>query len=60
MKMPVPELPDWQFDLDEVSAGVYELVATDRSGHVVRMTGTDPDALLVDARKAAQRQKGNS
>lgn len=28
-----PELPEWSFELDEISAGVYKVVGTDKSGH---------------------------
>ena len=45
-----PELPGWQFQLDEVSANVYEVVAQDRQGHRVRAKGTNPDALLEQCR----------
>jgi hypothetical protein len=48
-----PELPDWLFEVDEVSAGVYEATATDKFGHRIQMTGTDYDELLADCRKAA-------
>ncbi len=47
------DLPGWLFEVDEVSANVYEVTGTDRAGHRVQMKGTDPDALLDDARKAA-------
>jgi DUF917 family protein len=48
-----PELPDWTFEIDEVSAGVYQVTATDSRGRRVQLTGTDYDALIRDARSAA-------
>jgi hypothetical protein len=47
------ELPRWKFDVEEVSAGVYEVVGTDDRGHRLQFKGTDPDALLEQARAAA-------
>jgi hypothetical protein len=38
------------FDLDEVSANVYEVIAEDCHGHRVSATGIDPDALLEQCR----------
>lgn len=40
------DLPDWQFTVDEVSAGVYEVVGVDLSGRSVSMHGQDPDELI--------------
>lgn len=55
MKNQFPELPGWQFNLDEVSASVYEVVGQDRAGHRVTAKGTDPDALLEQCRNDALR-----
>ncbi len=55
MKESFDGLPGWQFEVDELSANVYEVTGTDRAGHRVHMKGTDPDALLDDARKAASK-----
>jgi hypothetical protein len=55
MKQQFPELPGWQFDLDEVSASVYEVIGEDRLGHRVSAKGPDPDALLEQCRKDALR-----
>lgn len=43
MKKIFPELPDWTFELDEVSANVYEVLGSDRSGHKVATSGKDLD-----------------
>jgi hypothetical protein len=55
MRKQFPELPGWQFDLDEVSASVYEVIGEDRFGHRISAKGTDPDALLEQCRKEALR-----
>ncbi len=54
--MPVhyPELPSWIFDVKEMSAGVYEVIAIHERGPRVQVKGTDPDALLAEARNAAR------
>ena len=56
------ELPDWQFEVDEVSAGVYKVLGKDKSGRNVEVTGTDPDDLLNECKESAARmisdQKG--
>ena len=48
-----PGLPNWHFEIEETSAGVYEVVANDRWGQRYRARGTDPDSLLVEARAYA-------
>ncbi len=48
-----PELPDWSFDADEVSAGVYRAFGRDRAGRNVEATGIDPDALIEKCKQAA-------
>ena len=55
MKKRVAELPTWQFEIDEVSAGVYEVVGNDDHGHRVFAQGTDPDSLLAQCRSDAAR-----
>lgn len=55
-----PELPGWTFDVDEVSAGVYRAVGVDGSGRSVQATGTDPDQLLDECRRAAMAVRGSS
>jgi hypothetical protein len=48
-----PELPDWSFDSDEVSAGVYRAFGRDRSNRTVEVSGLDPEALIQKCRQAA-------
>jgi hypothetical protein len=42
-------LPNWSFDLDEVSAGVYQVIATHVKGCSLEIKGTEPDALMERA-----------
>jgi hypothetical protein len=58
MKQSFDELPDWIFDLEEVSANVYEVTGTDRFGRRVQMKGINPDKLLDDARNGAIQIQG--
>ncbi|HEY6881014.1 MAG TPA: hypothetical protein VI299_23475 [Polyangiales bacterium] len=46
------ELAAWRLEVSEVSASVYEVVAIDEAGRRAAFQGTDPDALLVQARMA--------
>ncbi len=48
-----PELPDWFFDADEVSAGVYRAFGRDRTGRNVEVSGLDPEVLIENCRQAA-------
>jgi len=54
MNKTYPELPKWEFELDEVSASVYDVVGTDKSGHRVSSKGTDLDALIEQCKKDAK------
>ena len=47
------QLEGWQFEVQEVSAGVYRVTGRDRFGRRVSSTGTDPDALLQECRTTA-------
>ena len=40
--------PGWEFRIDEVSANVFVVRASDRAGRTVERTGTDPNALLEE------------
>lgn len=54
MKKTYPDLPAWEFELDEVSANVYEVVGTDKLGHKVSSKGVDLDELIEKSRKDAK------
>lgn len=40
--------PGWEFRIDEVSANVFIVRASDRAGRTVEKTGIDPDTLLEE------------
>jgi hypothetical protein len=46
-----PELPNWEFDMDEVSANVYEVVGKDNFGHRVSSKGLDLETLIEECKK---------
>lgn len=47
------DLPNWRFELDEISANVYEVVGTDIYGHKVAAKGLDLDDLIGSCKKKA-------
>jgi len=47
------ELPGWEFEVLEVSAGVYRVTASDRAGRRVVAEGLDPEACLDECRASA-------
>jgi hypothetical protein len=47
------ELPEWTFEVLEVSMGVYRVTGRDRDGRLVENTGTNDEVLLAGARDAA-------
>ena len=53
MKREFLDLPTWEFDIDEVSAGVYEVTGRDKLGHRVSAKGIDPESLFERCRKEA-------
>ncbi len=55
MRKTFPNLPNWSFDLDGVSANVYEAIGTDIYGHRVSYTGTDLEKPWTNA-SVLQRQ----
>lgn len=48
-----PEVPGWEFKVDEVSAGVYKVVGIDKAGHTVSSIGTDLEELIEQCKKGA-------
>lgn len=52
MKKQFADLPGWEFEIEEVSAGVYRVIGHDRHGHRISFTGVDPDALVEQCRSA--------
>jgi hypothetical protein len=53
MKMEFPELPEWSFEIEELSAGGYQITATDKGGHTFDMKGPDRALLLTECREEA-------
>ena len=53
MPIEFDELPDWLFEVDEISAGVYKVFGKDKSGRSVEATGTDPDELIKKCKNFA-------
>ncbi len=48
-------LPEWSFDIDEVSTGVYEVTASDNRGADSAAKVPIHDALLESCREQAKR-----
>lgn len=44
------ELPGWTFEIDEKSAGVYEVVGRDLRGHIIAKIGTEPERLIDECK----------
>ena len=53
MRRTFADLPEWSFDIDEVSAGVYRVIAIDKNGRQISKTGIDPEALIEECRREA-------
>jgi len=53
MKRDELSLPNWQFNLSEISGGVYKVVAIHTTGPTVEITGTDESRLIEEAKAAA-------
>ena len=53
MRREFPELPGWVFEIDEVSAGIYEVIGRDQSGRSVSAKGIDLDIVLEEGRQKA-------
>lgn len=49
------ELPGWQFDADEISAGVFKVIGMDQQGQSVEAIGPDPDELIRKCKQDALR-----
>lgn len=47
------ELPGWSLEIDEKSAGVYQVVAKDTKGHAVSKIGIDPELLIDECKREA-------
>ena len=54
------DLRDWMFEIEEVSAGMFQVKGVDTAGRSVEASGTDPDTVLADCKKAAAEMQGRS
>ncbi len=53
MSIKFKELPDWHFNADEISAGIYKASAIDSQRRSVEKIGMDPEILLQQCREEA-------
>lgn len=53
MKKSFEQLPGWEFEIEEVSAGVYRTIGRDRNGRHLSYVGEDPEDLLRRCKAAA-------
>jgi hypothetical protein len=60
MKRMFQDFPGWSFDIDEISAGVYHVIAIDEQGHQIFKTGIDPDTLIAECKSEASDIRRNS
>jgi hypothetical protein len=54
MTVTLDDLPDWTFDADEVSMGVYRIHGRHRLGWTIELTACSEEDLISGARKAAR------
>jgi len=54
MKVDVDMIPNWEFDIAEVSPSCYRLKAIHTLGASIEMTGSDYERLLLEAKATAQ------
>jgi len=54
MKKIYPDLPEWSFELDEVSANVYEVFGTDKFGNIVSSKGIDLEEIIEKCKNNAK------
>lgn len=54
MTLSIDDLPDWSFDVDEVSMGVYRIRGQNNLGWTIDLTTTSEQDLIGEARQAAQ------
>lgn len=57
MKVNVATVPNWEFDIDEVSPCFYKLRAIHTLGASIEMTGSDDERLISEAQAAAQKME---
>jgi hypothetical protein len=55
--MEIPNLPNWKMQVEEVSAGVYNLHASHSSGYSVNLKGTDLIELVQELEEQDEKLK---
>jgi hypothetical protein len=56
-----PDLPGWQFEVEEVSANAYRVRGHDQAGRSIELSGTlDPAPLIEEARRWAFEHRNDS
>jgi len=60
MKLTFEDIAGWEFEIEEVSAGVYRAKGEDQHGHRTTLTGVDPEALLDECKAYAALVIGGS
>ena len=58
MRETAQELPDWIFEIQEVSAGCYLVSGMHKLGSRIEISGIDPDKLLSRAKNDARQMEG--
>jgi hypothetical protein len=53
-KRTYPDLPMWVFNIDEVSAGVYEVIARDDQGYEISEKGIDVADAIENCKQRAR------
>ena len=53
----VEDLPDWDFELDEVSANVYSVKAVHKLGCSLELNRIDPEKLMKQAERDAKKME---
>jgi hypothetical protein len=47
-------IPNWTFEVQETSTGMYRVIAKNSSGCTIDLSGGDPDELVVQAKEVAR------
>jgi hypothetical protein len=53
MEARIDGIPSWQFEIEEVSVGVYRLRGTHSSAASIDLTGSDPESLVETGKQRA-------
>jgi len=54
MKKTISDLPNWVFNLHEISANAYKVIGQHKLGSVIELTGMNPDRLMDYAISSAK------